>query len=120
MKTDGRLYRNILAVNGIILVATRTMKTSWADDGRELAGKSKFTIIDFSGAAGTMAFGINLRREIVGNHNQLIFSPLILTLTVFSRRRRWDFRRCQFQCARLSAEERSIYDHRCPGNLVWT
>jgi hypothetical protein len=89
MKTDATLYRNILAVSGIILVATGTIKTSWADDGRELAGKSKFTIIDFPGAAETTAFGINLRREIVGNHNQLIFYPFNLNSHGFLKATSW-------------------------------
>jgi uncharacterized membrane protein len=69
MKRNAIFVRKIIGVSALTLVFAGMTLTGRGDDPTSRASKSKFTTIDFPGAAGTMAFGINLSREIVGNHN---------------------------------------------------
>jgi probable HAF family extracellular repeat protein len=75
MKNNAKFFRKIIAVVGIALLLVGITRTSRADDRREFADEAKFTTIDFPGATGTAAFGINLQREIVGTHNHFSCCP---------------------------------------------
>jgi hypothetical protein len=78
MKSNVNFYRKIIAMFGIALLVAGIARTSRANDVRFFADKSKFTTIDFPGATGTAAFGINPQREIVGNHYHVSCCPFTL------------------------------------------